>query len=129
MGMEGVGKSGFELGNEIYPYPLPVFLDIYPLILILIPLLVVFVLVRRKRLAPETLGVVLSALCWFGMTMASARFVEYSVLLLAIAAAFVARDTLSAQDVVSRLPALGKRLRWFLAAAAIGISWPFMYTP
>jgi hypothetical protein len=121
MGMEGVGKSGFELGNEIYPYPLPVFFDIYPLILILIPLLVLFVLVRRKRLAPETLGVVLSALCWFGMTMASARFVEYSVLLLAIAAAFVARDTLSAQDVVSRLPALGKRLRWFLAAAAIGI--------
>jgi hypothetical protein len=120
IGMEGVGKSGFELGNEIYPYSLSVFFDIYPLILILIPLLVLFVLVRKKRLAPETLGVVLSALCWFGMTMASARFVEYSVLLLAIAIAFAARDTLSVQEVVPRLHAFGKRLSWFMAAAAIG---------
>ena len=121
MGVEGVGKSGFELGNELYPYPLPVFFDIYPLIVILIPLLVLFVLLRRKHLAPESLGVVLSALCWFGMTMASPRFVEYSVLLLSIAVAFVARDTLLAQDFAVRLSAIGKRLRWFIAAAAIGI--------
>ena len=85
MGLQGAGKSGFELGNEIYPYPLPVFFDIYPLLVILVPLLVLFVLFRRKRLTPETLGVFLSALCWFVMTMASARFVEYSVLLLVIA--------------------------------------------
>ncbi len=121
IGLQGVAKSGFELGNEIYPYSLSVFFNIYPLIVILIPLLVLFVLLRRKRLSPETLGVVLSALCWFGMTMASARFVEYSVLLLAIAIAFVTRDTLSAQDVVPRLPAIIKRLRWFIAAVAIGM--------
>ncbi len=121
MGMEGVGTSGFELGNEIYPYSLPVFFNIYPLIVILVPLLVLFVLLRRKRLAPETFGVVLSALCWFGMTMAAARFVEYLVPLLAVAVAFVARDSLSAQDVVLRLPALSKRMRWFIATAAIGM--------
>lgn len=120
IGMQGVEKSGFELGNEIYPYSLPVFFNIYPLIVILILLLVLFVLFRRKRLTPETLGVVLSALCWFGMTMASARFVEYSVLFLAIALAFVVRDTLSAQDVVPRLSALNRRLRWIIAIAAIG---------
>ena len=28
IGLAGVGASGFELGNEIYPYPLPVFFDI-----------------------------------------------------------------------------------------------------
>ena len=55
IGMEGVGKSGFELGNEIYPY-VPVFFNIYPLILI--PLLLLFVLLRRSHLAPETFGVV-----------------------------------------------------------------------
>jgi len=121
IGIQGVDKSGFELGNEIYPYPLAVFFDIYPLIVILIPLLVLFVLLRRKHLAPGTFGVVLSALCWFAMTTASSRFVEYAVLLLAIAVALAVRDTLSAQDVVPRLPALSKRLRWFIAAAAIGM--------
>ncbi len=120
MGLQGVDKSGFELGNEIYPYSLGVFFNIYPLLVILIPLLVLFVLIRRKHLSAETLGVFLSALCWFGMTMASARFVEYSVLLLVTAIALATRDTLSAQDVLPRLPAIGKRLRWFIAATAIG---------
>ncbi len=120
MGLQGVDKSGFELGNEIYPYSLGVFFNIYPLIVILIPLFVLFVLIRRKHLSAETLGVFLSALCWFGMTMASARFVEYSVLLLVTAIALATRDTLSAQDVLPRLPAISKRLRWFIAAAAIG---------
>lgn len=119
MGVQGVGKSGFELGNEIYPYSLPVFFDIYPLVLILIPLLVLFVLLRRKRLAPETLGLVLAALTWFGMTMASARFVEYSVLLLAMATAFAVRDTLASPDAAPRLSALSTRPRRIIAAAAI----------
>jgi hypothetical protein len=98
MGLEGVGRSGFELGNEIYPYTLPVFFNIYPLILILVPVLILLVIILRKMLAPETLGVVLSALFWFGMTMASARFVEYSVLLLTVSLAFVIRDSVNVKD-------------------------------
>jgi hypothetical protein len=119
IGMEGVGKSGFELGNEIYPYSLPVFFNIYPLVLILVPVLVLLVVLFRKRLAPETAGLVLSALFWFGMTMASARFVEYSVLLLAIALAFVVRDLVSAKSgVTNRI--LGDRwLRRGVALAAL----------
>ena len=54
------------------------------------------------------------------MTMASARFVEYSVLFLAIALALRVRYTLSAQDVVPRLSALNRRLRWIIAIAEIG---------
>jgi hypothetical protein len=121
MGMEGVGQSGFELGNEIYPYPLPVLFNIYPLLLILVPLLTLFVLTRRKSLAPETLGVFLAALGWFAMTMASARFVEYSVLLLAIAVAFVVRDTLLSPEIALRLPTLDRQRRRSVAGAAIAI--------
>lgn len=121
LGMQGVGRSGFELGNEIYPYSLPVFFNIYPLILILVPLLVVFVVLRRKQLAPETLGVALSSLCWFAMTMASARFVEYHVLLLVIAIALVVRDTLLAENVITDRRARNPRLRRAIAIGAIGV--------
>jgi len=120
MGMQGVGNSGFELGNEIYPYSLPVFFNIYPLILILIPQLVLIMLLSRKRLAPETHGLVLSALFWFGMTMASARFVEYSVLLLAAAVAFLVRDMVLAEDVTPYLTGLSKRMRRIIVVVAVG---------
>ena len=95
LGMQGAGKAGLELGNELYPYALPVFWDIYPLILILVPLVVAtaaLLALRLRRVAPETWGLVAAMLFWFGMTLASPRFAEYSVLLLALAAAFVARD-------------------------------------
>jgi hypothetical protein len=92
MGMQGAASSGFELGNEIYPYTLPVFFNIYPLILLALPLLVVFAVAWRRRLAPETVGALASTLLWFAMTMASARFVEYSVLLLTITIALLCRD-------------------------------------
>ncbi len=119
MGLQGAGRSGFELGNEIYPYALPVFFDIYPLILILVPVLVLFVSHRRKQLAPETLGMVLSALCWFAMTMASARFVEYLVLLLSIALALVVRDTLLAQNAIADRLSHDGILRRAIALGAI----------
>lgn len=125
MGMEGVGRSGFELGNEIYPYALPVFFNIYPLILILVPVLILLVVVRWKHLAPETLGVVFSALCWFGMTMASARFVEYSVLLLTIALAFVVRDSVDAMESVTDDLFRDRRARIAAALAAIGLLMAF----
>jgi len=95
IGMQGVGKSGLELGNEIYPYPPRVFLDIYPLLAILAPLLVVAVLLlawRWRRLTQETAGLAAAALFWFAMTLASPRFVEYSVLVLALACGFAVRD-------------------------------------
>jgi len=95
MGMQGAGRSGLELGNEIYAYPPRVFFDIYPLIVLLVPLLlaaVVAALARRRRLAPETLGLVAALLFWLAMTVAGPRFVEYSVLLLALATALVVRD-------------------------------------
>jgi hypothetical protein len=94
LGLQGAGTSGFELGNELYPYSWPVFFDIYPLLLILVPLLVVLLIAYRKRLSPGTHGLGAAALFWFGMTVASPRFAEYSVLLLAPACALVTRDLL-----------------------------------
>lgn len=120
IGIQGVSQSGFELGNEIYPYPLPVFFDIYPLILILVPLLALFVVILRKKLAPKTMGIVLASLFWFGMTMAAARFVEYSVLFLAIALALVVRDALMAEDTVPDWLSRHRRLRLTIALGVIG---------
>jgi hypothetical protein len=94
-GLQGAGASGLELGNELYAYPLGVFFDIYPLVVILVPLVLAvpsILALRRRRVSPETWGLVAALVFWFGLTLASPRFVEYSVLLLAAAAAFVARD-------------------------------------
>lgn len=92
LGLQGSAASGFELGNELYPYAWPVFWDIYPLLLILAFALPVALLLARKHLAPGTCGTGLAALFWFGMTVASPRFAEYSVLLVAAAWALVVRD-------------------------------------
>jgi len=120
IGMQGVGTSGFELGNEIYPYSLPVLWDIYPLLLILAPLLALVAVLRRRQLAPETVGLVFSTAFWFAMTMASARFVEYLVLLLALAVAFVVRDVASAADGLPGRLSRNGRLRRAVAIVAIG---------
>ncbi|HEX9081108.1 MAG TPA: hypothetical protein VF768_02455, partial [Holophagaceae bacterium] len=92
LGLQGAGASGFELGNELYPYPWRVFFDIYPLLILLAILLLVALVLMRKRLTPAALGTGLAALFWFGMTARTPRFAEYSVLLVAAACAFVARD-------------------------------------
>ncbi len=120
LGLRGAGPSGLELGNEIYPYPLPVLWDIYPLLLLLATALVVVVAVRFRRLSPEAVGVSAAATFWYGMTLASARFVEYQVLLLAVAAGLVTRDLLAPGEerLVHRL---ARHRRWgpALAAAAL----------
>jgi len=121
LGLEGVNQSGFELGNEIYPYAPRVFFDIYPLIVILVPVLMLTVALRWRRVAAETKGVVLSTLFWAAMTAVSARFVEYLALLLAIAAGLVVRDLLRSPDGLPRWAPRGRR--WALAAsvAALGL--------
>ena len=105
IGMQGVAASGVELGNEIYPYPLPVLWDIYPLLLLLAGALPLVALLRRRRLTPEAVGVVTAATFWLGMTLASARFVEYQVLLLAVAVGLVVRDLLASEGPERRLAA------------------------
>jgi len=121
LGLQGVASSGFELGNEIYPYSLPVFFDIYPLVVITVPLLAALAVGWRRRLAPGTVGAVLSALLWFGMTMASARFVEYSVLLLTVALALLFRDACADEsDLPGRL-LRNRRARLAILAGALGI--------
>lgn len=93
-GLQGAGASGFELGNELYPYPLPVLFDIYPLLLVLAALLPILMLAARRRLGADTLGMGVAALAWAGLTVATPRFAEYSVLLVAAAWALAARDLL-----------------------------------
>jgi hypothetical protein len=92
MGLAGADRSGVELGNEIYPYPLKVYFNIYPLVLLGAAALAVTVAWRWRELRAETKGLALGAAFWFGLTMVSARFTEYLVLLLAAAVAFAARD-------------------------------------
>jgi len=112
LGLQGSGRAGLELGNELYPYPLPVFFNIYPLVLILVPLVVAGAALlawRRRRAEADTWGLVAAMVFWFGMTLASARFVEYSVLLLAVAAAFVVRDAWpELEPCLARRPRLGR---------------------
>ncbi|GLH67550.1 hypothetical protein [Geothrix edaphica] len=99
LGLQGAGTSGFELGNELYPYPWAVLLDIYPLLILLAALLLVVLVLARRRLTPATLGLGLAALAWFGMTARTPRFAEYSVLLVAAACALVLRDLLPLLEV------------------------------
>jgi hypothetical protein len=98
LGLQGAGASGFELGNELYPYAWPVFFDIYPLLLILAGALVPALVLGRKRLAPSTLGFGAAALFWFALTVTTPRFAEYSALLVAAAWALVVRDLLPLLD-------------------------------
>jgi len=118
LGLQGAASSGLELGNEIYPYPLPVLWDIYPLLLLLAGALPVVALLRRRRLGPEALGTAAAATFWLGMTFASARFVEYQVLLLAAAIGLTARDLLATDGPERRLAAR-PRLGPALAVAAL----------
>jgi hypothetical protein len=121
IGMQGAGRSGLELGNELYPYALSVFFDVYPLILILVPLVVivtVLLALRRRKVAPETWGLLAALLFWFGMTLASPRFAEYSVLLLTVATAFVVRD---AWPELETLFSRRKHLGWGAAWLAWGL--------
>jgi hypothetical protein len=120
IGLEGTSQSGFELGNEIYPYPPRVFFDIYPLIVILVPVLALTVALRWRRVAAGTKGVVLATLFWAAMTAASARFVEYLALLLAVAAGLVVRDLAQAPDGLPGWVPRGRR--WRLAGAVSALA-------
>jgi hypothetical protein len=120
MGLTGVGESGFELGNEIYPYAPAVFFDIYPLLVLLVPVLVLVVALRWRHVAADSKGVVLAMLFWTAMSAVSARFVEYLALLLAIAAGLVVRD------LVKRPGALPARMprgrRWRILGAVVALA-------
>jgi len=95
-GLSGVEAAGVELGNEIYPYPPAVFWDIYPLLSVMGLALLPIALVFRRRLRPQTGGAVTASLFWFGMTLASARFAEYSAPLLCLAWGLTVRDLMAA---------------------------------
>jgi hypothetical protein len=129
LGMSGAGRSGFELGNEIYSYPFPVFFDIYPLVVILVPVVIICCMIRWKKLTPNTLGIALCAAFWLAMTAVSARFVEYSVLLLALACGFVARDTYTADRrcvrVVFQSRAVSSGNHSLCHHSSCGVSYPF----
>ncbi len=120
MGVEGAGRSGFELGNEIYPYPPAVFFDIYPLIVLLVPVVVLAVAARWRRVTADTRGVVLAMIFWAAMTSVAARFVEYLALLLAVAAGMVVRDLVRSADPLPRWAPRGRR--WALAGAVAALT-------
>jgi hypothetical protein len=121
IGLAGAGQSGFELGNEIYPYPLPVFFDIYPAIVLGVPVLGLVVAARWRRLSAGATGVVAACAFWLAMTWASARFVEYLVLLLAVAAGLVARDLWRKEGALSAWLGRARWRRWAGALAALGL--------
>ncbi len=117
LGLQGAATSGFELGNELYPYTWPVFWDIYPLLLILVAALLPALLLARKRLTPGTLGLSLAALFWFLMTARTPRFAEYSVLLVAATWGLVLRDL---WPHLEASPAWGHvKIRWAVLGLAL----------
>jgi len=120
MGLSGAGASGLELGNEIYPYPPKVFFNIYPLLVLLVPAVVGAVAARWRHVAAETKGVVLAMLFWASMAAASARFVEYLALLLAIACGLVVRDLARSPGALpARMP---RGTRWRVAGALVAMA-------
>ncbi len=121
IGMQGKGTSGFELGNEIYPYALPVFSNIYPLVVVLVPALIIFAVWQWKQLTASAVGVLFSTLFWVAMTAASARFVEYSVLLLTLAYALALRDTRKVDFGLGKIFSLKKDIRLILGITAVVI--------
>ena len=121
IGMQGTRSSGFELGNEIYPYAFTVFFNIYPLVVVLVPALILFAVWQWKQLTASTVGVILSTLLWVAMTAASARFVEYSVLLLALACALAIRDTRSVDFGIGKIFSLNKDMRRIFDITAVAI--------
>ena len=118
MGLAGQRGSGFELGNEIYPYAPAVFFDIYPLVVLLVPLLLAVVAWKWKHVSADARGVVLATLGWTAMTALSARYVEYQVLLLAVSCGLVARD-LSKVDAWKARWAASRRLRLGVTVATL----------
>ena len=100
----------------------PVFFDIYPAIVLGVPVLGLVVAARWRRLSAQATGLLAAAAFWLAMTAASARFVEYLVLLLAVAAGLVTRDLLREEG-----PALAawfgraRWRRWAGAVAALGL--------
>jgi hypothetical protein len=92
LGNQGAYASGLELGNEIYRYPLAVFFDIYPLLLLSMPALLVAVALGWSRITAEAKGLTAACTFWFGMCVAAPRFTEYQVPLFALAAGLVTRD-------------------------------------
>lgn len=113
-GFQGTQASGFELGNELYPYPADVFFDIYPLLVVATLALVPVALGLRKRLTPDTWGVLLATAAWSVLTARAPRFVEYQVLLLALSWGLSARDALGSERLRGWLDAV----RWRRAAVA-----------
>ena len=120
MGLTGVNQSGFELGNEIYPYAPRVFFDIYPLLVLLVPAVVLTVALRWRRVTADTKGVVLAMLFWTAMAAVSARFVEYQALLLAVAAGLVVRDL--ARDPGGLPGWVPRGRRWRIAGAVAAMA-------
>ena len=94
-GLSGAEAAGVELGNEIYPYPPAVFWDIYPLLSVMGLALLPLAVWQRRRLRSATGGAVVASVFWFGMTLASARFAEYSAPLLCMAWGLVVRDLMA----------------------------------
>jgi hypothetical protein len=121
IGLAGVQGSGFELGNEIYPYPPRVFFNIYPLLVLTMPVLVLAVAAGWRRVTAEAKGASAACLFWFAMTLASARFVEYQVLLLSVAAGLVTRDLWQGWPAVAGWLGRAPWRRWAATAAALAL--------
>ncbi len=122
LGLSSVPPVKVELGNEIYPLAPRVFMDLYPLLGLAALALPVLAWLRRRRLTPGTTGAVVAALFWFGMTLASARFAEYSVLLVSAAWALVVRDALAGPGAGAAPLSARPRLRAALALAFLALA-------
>ncbi len=118
-GLSGVEVAGVELGNEIYSYPPAAFWNIYPLLTVMGLALLPAALLFRKTARPGTGGAALAATFWFAMTLASARFAEYSAPLLCMAWALLFRDLLADGAPLSALLAPRPRLRFVLPLLAL----------
>lgn len=93
-GAQGMKASGIELGRELYPLSVEHLVTYFPLMVVGAPAMAVLAWMGRGRLTPPTVGALFTALFWVGMTLRFARFNEYAVPLLALAAGLVARDLL-----------------------------------
>ena len=91
--------SGLRQGDEMYPLNGREIMQRFPLYHLVLAGLLVSGWRFARKASPELLGTLLAALIWHAAAMMFARFFEYSVPLLALAAGLAVRDLLADVDV------------------------------
>jgi hypothetical protein len=89
------GAGPIRMAGELYPLDAREFLLAYPLVHAGLLALAVAAWLLPRKLEPETVGVLLAAILWYGVMMVYQRMCEYAVPLVLVGVALGTRDLLA----------------------------------